>query len=51
MKLSSNVWNEETPNGTGQAKIACDDTRMIRAGLSKPADHANLIAYLKSYLK
>ena len=36
---------------TGQAKIACDDTRMIRAGLSKPADHANLIAYLKSYLK
>ena len=36
---------------TGQAKIVCDDTRMIRAGLSKPADHVNLIAYLKSYLK
>jgi cytochrome c2 len=34
----------------GQAKIACEDTRMIRAGLHKPADHANLIAYLKSYL-
>ena len=36
---------------TGQAKIVCNDTRMIRAGLSKPAEHANLIAYLKSYLE
>ena len=36
---------------TGQAKIVCYDTRMIRAGLSKPADHANLIGYPKSYLK
>ena len=36
---------------TGQAKIACEDTRMIRAGLRKQADRANLIAYLKSYLK
>ena len=35
----------------GQAKIACEDTRMIRAGLRKQADRANLIGYLKSYLK
>ena len=35
----------------GQAKIACEDVHMIRAGLRKQADRANLTAYLKSYLK
>ena len=36
---------------TGQAKIACEVTCMIRADLRKQADRASLIAYLKSYLK
>ena len=34
-----------------QAEIACEDTRMIDAGLRKQADRANFIAYLKGYLK
>ena len=33
----------------GQAKIACEDMRMTRAGLRKEADRGNLIAYVKSY--
>ena len=32
-----------------QAKIACEDTRMVQAGLRKEADRANVIAYLKGY--
>ena len=35
----------------GQAKIACQNTLIIRAGLHEKADRAHLIAYLKSYLK
>ena len=34
-----------------KAKIAFENTHMIHAGLRKQADRANLIGYLKSYLK
>ena len=33
----------------GQAKIACEDMRIILAGLRKWADRGNLIVYVKSY--